>query len=162
MMPWHVDATLVGSIGVALLLVAFLLNLARVLRSDEWPYLGLNVIGAGLACYSSYLIPFMPFVVLEGTWAAVALVGLVRKLTLRVVVLSSGSRRLRCRRTPGAADGKDIPDRLALTRVGRERQAEPRCASGGAGPSRIRGGTEHDTRAPVGRRQDGPSTDPCG
>jgi putative ABC transport system substrate-binding protein len=87
-MPWHVDATLVGSIGVALLLVAFLLNLARVLRSDEWPYLGLNVIGAGLACYSSYLIPFMPFVVLEGTWAAVALVGLVRRLTLRVVVLS--------------------------------------------------------------------------
>ena len=79
-MPWHVDATLVGSIGVAILLVAFLLNLARVLRSDEWPYLGLNAIGAGLACYSSYLIPFMPFVVLEGTWAAVALVGLVRKL----------------------------------------------------------------------------------
>jgi hypothetical protein len=79
-MPWHVDATLMGSIGVALLLVAFLLNFTTVLRSDEWPYLGLNVIGAGLACYSSYLIAFMPFVVLEATWAAVALVGLVRKL----------------------------------------------------------------------------------
>ena len=66
--------------GVALLLVAFLLNLAKVLRSDAWPYLGLNVVGAGLACYSSYLIQFMPFVVLEGAWTTVALVGILRKL----------------------------------------------------------------------------------
>ena len=80
MMSWHVDATLTGSMGVALLLLAFLLNLAKVLRSDEWPYLGLNVVGAGLACYSSYLIQFMPFVVLEGAWTTVALVGIVRKL----------------------------------------------------------------------------------
>jgi putative ABC transport system substrate-binding protein len=90
-MSWYVDATLIGSIGVGLLLAAFLLNLAKVLRSDEWPYLGLNLIGAGLACYSSYLIAFMPFVVLEGTWATVALVGIVRrsrgKTVLRLVVL---------------------------------------------------------------------------
>ena len=79
-MSWHVDATLTGSTGVALLLVAFLLNLAKVLHSDEWPYLGLNVVGAGLACYSSYLIQFMPFVVLEGAWTTVAVVGIVRKL----------------------------------------------------------------------------------
>ena len=74
------DATLIGSIGVALLLLAFLLNVVRMLRPEGWPYLGLNVIGAGLACYSSYLIKFMPFVVLEGTWAAVAAVGIVRSL----------------------------------------------------------------------------------
>src|SRR5215831_16998786 len=80
MMSWQVDATLTGSMGVALLLLAFLLNLAKVLRSDEWPYLGLNVVGAGLACYSSYLIQFMPFVVLEGAWTTLALVGIVRKL----------------------------------------------------------------------------------
>ena len=80
MMSWQVDATLTGSMGVALLLLAFLLNLAKVLRSDEWPYLGLNVVGAGLACYSSYLIQFMPFVILEGAWTTVALVGIVRKL----------------------------------------------------------------------------------
>jgi hypothetical protein len=79
-MAWLGDATMIGSIGVALLLAAFLLNLAKVLRSDEWPYLGLNVIGAGLACYSSYLIQFMPFVVLEGAWGTVALAGIVRKL----------------------------------------------------------------------------------
>jgi putative ABC transport system substrate-binding protein len=91
-MSWLVDATLLGSIGVALLLAAFLLNLAKVLRADEWSYLGLNFVGAGLACYSSYLIQFMPFVVLEGTWATVALAGIMRrsrkpKTVLGLVVL---------------------------------------------------------------------------
>jgi hypothetical protein len=73
-------ATIIGSIGVALLLMAFLLNLAKVLAQDSWPYLGLNVVGAGLAAYSSYLIGFMPFVVLEGTWTMVTAVAVARKL----------------------------------------------------------------------------------
>ena len=76
----HADnATIIGSVGVALLLVAFLLNLVKVMRAEGWSYLALNFIGATLACYSSYLIRFMPFVVLEGTWAAVAMVALARK-----------------------------------------------------------------------------------
>ena len=78
-MPDHGSATLIGSAGVALLLLAFLLNLVKAMRSDGWPYLGLNLVGAGLACYSSWLIQFMPFVVLEGTWAAVAFGGIARK-----------------------------------------------------------------------------------
>jgi hypothetical protein len=40
----------------------------------------MNLTGASLACYSSYLIRFMPFVVLEGTWAGVAFIGITRKL----------------------------------------------------------------------------------
>ena len=79
-MPDHGSATWIGSIGVALLLIAFLLNLLKVMRADGWSYLGLNLVGAGLACYSSFLIHFMPFVVLEGTWAGAALVGLGRRL----------------------------------------------------------------------------------
>jgi hypothetical protein len=76
----HADnATLIGSVGVALLLIAFLLHLAKAMRAEGWSYLALNFIGAGLACYSSYLIRFMPFVVLEGTWAVVAMVALARK-----------------------------------------------------------------------------------
>ena len=73
------NATIIGSAGVALLLVAFLLNLVKVMRAEGWSYLALNFIGAGLACYSSYLIRFMPFVVLEGTWAVVAMMALARK-----------------------------------------------------------------------------------
>jgi hypothetical protein len=74
-----VNATIIGSAGVALLLIAFLLNLVKVMRAEGWSYLALNFIGAGLACYSSYLIRFMPFVVLEGTWAVVAMMALARK-----------------------------------------------------------------------------------
>jgi hypothetical protein len=73
-------ATAMGSTGVTLLLVAFFLNLMKVLRSDGWLYLIMNLVGASLACYSSYLIRFMPFVVLEGTWAGVAAIALARRL----------------------------------------------------------------------------------
>ena len=35
-----------------------------------------KMIGAGLACLSSYLIGFTPFAILEGVWCAVSLYGL--------------------------------------------------------------------------------------
>jgi hypothetical protein len=79
-MPGEGSATLIGSIGVALLLVAFLLNLAKRIRSDGWAYLVLNLVGAALACWSSVLIHFLPFVVLEAAWVLVAVVGIVQRL----------------------------------------------------------------------------------
>jgi len=78
------NAAVLGSAGVTLLLVAFFLNLIKALRSDGWLYLLMNMVGATLSCYSSYLIRFPPFVVLEGTWAAVAALGLARKLRVSV------------------------------------------------------------------------------
>lgn len=78
-MPEHLDATFIGSVGVSLLLLAFLLNVLKFMRAEGWAYLGLNLVGAGIACWSSWLIRFTPFVVLEGTWAFVALIGIVRK-----------------------------------------------------------------------------------
>ena len=74
------QATPIGFVGVTLLLVAFLLNLFKLLRSDGQPYMWLNFAGASLACYSSYLISFMPFVLLEGVWAVCALVAIARGL----------------------------------------------------------------------------------
>lgn len=59
---------LIGTIGVSLLLVAFALNLAKKLESSSRIYLLMNIAGAGLACLSSWLITFWPFVVLEGVW----------------------------------------------------------------------------------------------
>jgi hypothetical protein len=79
-MEYSGQATFIGSLGVALLLLAFLLNVFRLLRVEGYPYIVLNLVGASLACYSSYLIDFMPFVVLEGTWAVVAGIALVRSL----------------------------------------------------------------------------------
>ena len=71
-------ANVIGAVGVAFLLVAFVLNLLKVLRADGYSYSALNLVGAGLACYSSYLIDFMPFVVLEGVWTAAAAFALGR------------------------------------------------------------------------------------
>jgi hypothetical protein len=71
-------ATLIGFAGVGLLLLAFVLNLAKVVSAEGVLYLGLNLVGAGLACVSSWMIDFMPFVLLEGTWAVATLVALVR------------------------------------------------------------------------------------
>ncbi len=68
----------IGSIGVALLLGAFFANLAGWLDVASRSYQGLNALGAGIAAYASYGIGFMPFVVLEATWCAVALVYLLR------------------------------------------------------------------------------------
>ena len=74
------QATWIGFLGVAFLLIAFLLNLLRLLRADAHLYMSLNLVGAALACYSSYLIDFVPFVILDGVWAIVAFVAIARAL----------------------------------------------------------------------------------
>jgi len=73
-------SVIVGSTGVLLLLLAFFLNLFGILRQDTKSYAVLNIAGAGLSCYASALIDYMPFVVLEGTWALVAFAALIRLL----------------------------------------------------------------------------------
>jgi hypothetical protein len=72
-------AETIASLGVALILVAFVLNLAGVMDRDSRIYLTLNLVGAVLACLSSILITFIPFVILEAVWAAAALIGLMRR-----------------------------------------------------------------------------------
>jgi hypothetical protein len=71
---------IVASIGVAILLAAFFLNLFRFLPAASRTYALMNLVGAGLSCYASWLIGFAPFIVLEGTWAVVAAAALFRKL----------------------------------------------------------------------------------
>ena len=70
---------IIGSVGVALLLVAYFMNLFKLLGQESKTYGILNVAGAGLACYASLMIAFIPFVILEGIWALVALIGMFRK-----------------------------------------------------------------------------------
>lgn len=69
---------IVGSIGVAILLGAFFANLMGWLATRSRIYFSLNGVGAAVAAYASWGIGFMPFVVLEGTWAVVAFVSLIR------------------------------------------------------------------------------------
>ena len=70
--------SLIGSIGVALLLLAFFASIRGFLSTSSRTYFALNAAGAALACLSSYLIGFLPFVILEGVWTIVALWELLR------------------------------------------------------------------------------------
>lgn len=75
----YIDWT--GFIGVTLLLLAFFLNLKDKIKTDSLSYLLLNFMGAGIACLASMLLNYLPFVILEGCWALVSLVGLVKLAT---------------------------------------------------------------------------------
>ena len=68
---------ILGSAGVALLLIAFLMNLLKHWKQESLPYILLNILGAALACASSIVIHFIPFVVLEGTWTIVSVIALI-------------------------------------------------------------------------------------
>lgn len=77
-------SSIVGTIGVTLLLAAFFMNLFGFIGRGR-VYIFLNIIGAGLSCYASVLIRYWPFVVLEGCWVLVSLLGLVGKKRVSVV-----------------------------------------------------------------------------
>ena len=71
---------LIGSTGVAILLLAFLLNLLKKITTNSLTYIAMNIIGAGLACLASWLISYIPFVVLEASWMLVSVVALINYL----------------------------------------------------------------------------------
>lgn len=77
-------ADVIGSLGVGLLLAAFALNLSGRLVEDGVVYPGLNAVGSGLAATASYLIDYLPFVVLEGVWFIVSAVALCSVATRRL------------------------------------------------------------------------------
>lgn len=67
----------IGFAGVTILLAAFLLNLLNKTGKNSLLYILMNVVGAGLACLASWLIHYIPFVILEGTWTLVSLAALI-------------------------------------------------------------------------------------
>lgn len=72
-------ADIIGYFGVGLILLAYFLNLYNKIDNESLLYIWMNLIGAGLAFVSSVLIQSLPFAILEGTWALVSLVALVKK-----------------------------------------------------------------------------------
>ena len=71
---------IIGFIGVAILLIAYFLNLNNKLEKDSLIYLQLNFIGAGLACLASVLMNYLPFIILEGSWTMVSAFGIIKSL----------------------------------------------------------------------------------
>ncbi|HEY4205540.1 MAG TPA: hypothetical protein VGM31_01965 [Puia sp.] len=69
-----------GSFGVTLLLLAFFLNLFKLVDQDSKVYIILNILGAGISCYASFLIHYTPFIILEAVWCLVAVIALASSL----------------------------------------------------------------------------------
>lgn len=73
-----------GTIGVSILLIAFLLNITgRIFKEGFW-YLFLNAVGAGTACLASVMLRYWPFVILEGCWTVVSAIGLLLSFKKRI------------------------------------------------------------------------------
>jgi hypothetical protein len=69
----------IGFIGVFILLVAYALSLLNKLSKESIMYLFMNFAGAGLSCFASVLLHFIPFIILEAVWALVSAIGLIKK-----------------------------------------------------------------------------------
>jgi hypothetical protein len=68
----------IGFFGVTILLVAFFLNLIGKITTKSFPYILLNFVGAGLACWASILLEYLPFIILEGAWTLVSFFSLMK------------------------------------------------------------------------------------
>jgi hypothetical protein len=77
---------LLASAGVSLLLIAFYLNLKKLISTDSKWYSTLNLSGAALCGYSSYLVQFYPFVFLNAVWAIAALISLFKHVSRETII----------------------------------------------------------------------------
>lgn len=72
---------IIATIGVSILLLAFFLQILKLIKTESVIYSLLNLIGAAIAGYASWLISFVPFVILEAVWCVVALYSLIKLYT---------------------------------------------------------------------------------
>lgn len=68
----------IGFIGVFQILLAYMLNIFGKLEKKDLSFILLNLIGAGMACWASILMNYVPFIILEGVWALVSLIALFK------------------------------------------------------------------------------------
>ena len=68
----------IGFIGVFQILLAYILNLTGTLEKNSLVFILLNLIGAGMACFASILLNYIPFILLEGVWTLVSIIALMK------------------------------------------------------------------------------------
>ncbi|GDX52603.1 hypothetical protein LBMAG27_16500 [Bacteroidota bacterium] len=73
------QADIISGTGVALIIAAFFLTTFNLLKEKSKLFFILNLFGGVLACWGSILIQSIPFTILEGTWAVVAFIGLMKR-----------------------------------------------------------------------------------
>ena len=70
----------IGLIGAALLVLAYLLNQSGRLASNDWRFPFLNFLGAGLIAVSLCFAFNLPALIIELFWMAISLYGMARAL----------------------------------------------------------------------------------
>lgn len=73
-------ATLVGVTGAGLLLIAFIATEFKKLKPSSFLYDTLNFSGAAFLVWYAVLLESVPFIILEGIWAVIVLLDVVKKL----------------------------------------------------------------------------------
>lgn len=68
----------IGSFGVFQILLAYVLNLYGKIKKEELTFILLNFLGGSLACLASVLMKYIPFIILEGLWAFISLISLLK------------------------------------------------------------------------------------
>jgi len=68
----------IGFAGVFQILLAYVLNVIGKVGKNDLAFILLNLVGASMACYASVLMSYMPFILLEGIWAGVSLISLIK------------------------------------------------------------------------------------
>ena len=79
----------VQMLGALLILAGFILSQRNLLDADSYVYLVLNLIGAALLVVLAFQGQRWGFVLLEGVWALVALVGLIVRLVRKEPIATS-------------------------------------------------------------------------
>ena len=79
-MNWY---DILGTLGVAIIVLTYVLLQIERVRSDQLIYSALNAIGAGLILVSLYFDFNLPSVVVEFFWLLISLFGIVKFLTRR-------------------------------------------------------------------------------
>jgi len=75
---------IIGSIGVGIILIAYYLNTAGLIIKNGKLFYVMNVLGAAIACYASWLIDYWPFIILEGMWTLVSIYGLMKTMKIKM------------------------------------------------------------------------------
>jgi predicted membrane protein len=70
-----------GNVGVALMVLAYLLLQVSKLRSNDWSYSAMNAIGAALVLVSLFFVFNLSAFLVEGFWLLISLFGLVKYLS---------------------------------------------------------------------------------
>jgi hypothetical protein len=74
---------IIGTIGVATIVVTYILLQTSRIRSDQLSYSVLNAVGATLILISLYFEWNFPSVVVESFWLVISLYGIIRYLRRR-------------------------------------------------------------------------------